>query len=75
MDKSIDLNKTVFELSQVHPDFLEIMKELGFQDITNPAMLKTAGRFMTVPKGAKLKGITMEKVRKSFEDRGYQVLE
>ena len=75
MTKTIELNKTVFELSQQYPEFLEIMKELGFHDIANPAMLKTAGRFMTVPKGAKLKGISMEKIKKAFESRGYKIVE
>jgi hypothetical protein len=28
------------------------MNELGFESIGNPAMLNTAGRFMTIPKGA-----------------------
>lgn len=75
MDKKIDLKKTVFELSQLHPEFLETMKELGFHDITNPAMLKTAGRFMTVPKGARLKGIPLEKIKEAFERKGFEVIE
>jgi len=75
MDKKIDLKKTVFELSQLHPEFLETMKELGFHDITNPAMLKTAGRFMTVPKGARMKGIPLEKIQAAFERKGFEVIE
>ena len=75
MDKSIDLNKTVLELSQEHPEFLEVMKELGFTDITNPAMLKTAGRFMTVPKGARLKGISMGRIKEAFEVKGFKIVE
>lgn len=75
MDKKIDLKKTVFELSQLHPEFLETMKELGFHDISNPAMLKTAGRFMTVPKGARMKGIPLEKIKEAFERKGFEVIE
>lgn len=75
MDKKIDLKKTVFELSQLHPEFLETMKELGFHDITNPAMLKTAGRFMTVPKGARMKGSPLEKIKEAFERKGFEVIE
>ena len=75
MDKKIDLKKTVFELSQLHPEFLETMKELGFHDITNPAMLKTAGRFMTVPKGARMKGVPLEKIKEAFERKGFEVIE
>jgi hypothetical protein len=45
MEKIINLSKTVFELCKDDPEILDIMKELGFTDITNPAMMKTAGRF------------------------------
>jgi hypothetical protein len=51
------------------------MKELGFHDIANPVMLRTAGRFMTLPKGARMKGISMEKIREAFEAKGYQIVE
>jgi hypothetical protein len=75
MEKIINLSKTVFELCKDDPEILDIMKELGFTDITNPAMMKTAGRFMTIPKGAKMKGIPMEKVKEVFQDKGYKIEE
>ena len=52
MAKTIDLSKTVYELVQEFPELVEVMKEIGFSAIANPAMLKTAGRVMTIPKGA-----------------------
>jgi len=51
------------------------MKELGFKSITNPAMLNTAGRYMTIPKGAAMKGIDLEKIREAFRQKGYEVVE
>jgi hypothetical protein len=38
-------------------------------------MLKTAGRFMTVPKGARMKGIPLEKIKEAFERKGFEVIE
>ncbi|HPZ51913.1 MAG TPA: DUF1858 domain-containing protein, partial [Clostridia bacterium] len=38
-----------------------------------PGMLQTAGRFMTIPKGAKLKKIDLETIKKKFIDLGYVV--
>lgn len=73
MDKVIDLNKTVFELCNDDPAIKDILADLGFTDITKPGMLQTAGRFMTIPKGAKLKKINMEAIKKKFEDLGYTV--
>ncbi len=73
MQKIIDLNKTVFELCSDDPAVKDILADLGFTDITKPGMLQTAGRFMTIPKGAKLKKIDMETIKKKFTDLGYAV--
>ncbi|MDI9441520.1 MAG: DUF1858 domain-containing protein [Firmicutes bacterium] len=73
MEKIIDLNKTVYELVQEHPELVEIMAELGFASITNPAMLKTAGRIMTLPKGAAMKGKDLEEIKVELTKRGYTV--
>lgn len=69
----IDLNKTVHEICSESPEVIEIMKGLGFKDIVKPGMLNTAGRFMTIPKGARMKGISMEKIKKAFIEKGYQI--
>lgn len=34
-------------------------------------MLNTAGRFMTIPKGAAMKKIDMELIKKTLCDKGY----
>ncbi|HAI52088.1 MAG: DUF1858 domain-containing protein [Limnochordia bacterium] len=74
MEKAIDLNKTVYELVQEHPELVQILAELGFASITNPAMLKTAGRVMTLPKGAALKGKDLEEIKGELARRGYSVI-
>ena len=73
MAKEIDFRKTVYELTRENPEILDIMKELGFANIADKGMLNTAGRFMTIPKGAAMKGISMEKIKQVFESRGYIV--
>lgn len=73
MAKTIDLSKTVYDLCKDNPEIIEIMKGLGFDKIASPGMLNTAGRFMTLPKGAAMKGIPMEKVREAFAEKGYAV--
>ena len=73
MEKVIDLNKTVFELCNEDPAIRDILADSGFTDITKPGMLQTAGRFMTIPKGAKLKKIDLETIKKKFIDLGYVV--
>ena len=45
---------------------VEIMASLGFTEITKKAMLLSVGHVMTIPKGATMKGIAMEKIVKAF---------
>lgn len=73
MIKTIDFSKTVYELCKEDPQVIEIMKELGFEQITNPASLNTVGRFMTLPKGAAMKGIDLERIKDEFIKRGYEL--
>lgn len=74
-EKVIDFNKTVYELCNSNSEIPNILKELGFKDITTPGMLNTAGRFMTIPKGAAMKKIPMETIKESFINHGYEIRE
>jgi sugar phosphate isomerase/epimerase len=74
MNKIIDFNKSLLDLSKEYPEVVEIMKELGFTQIAMPGMLNTVGRFMTIPKGAASKGISIEEVRRALENKGFTVI-
>ena len=58
----------------MYPELLSIMPNLGFTDIVKPGMLQTAGRFMTIPKGAAMKGIDLETVKAVLRENGFNVL-
>ncbi|EOS8057956.1 MAG TPA: hypothetical protein DEQ57_09560 [Enterococcus sp.] len=58
--REIDFSKTLFELVTEYPEVKQIMSELGFNAINQPGMLQTAGRYMTIPKGAQMKKIPLE---------------
>ena len=73
MSKSIDLRKSVFDICQEYPEIPDLLFELGFHDIVKPGMLHTAGRFMTIPKGAAMKKIDLMQVKMMLEERGFQV--
>lgn len=51
------------------------MAELGFTEITKKAMLESVGKLMTIPKSAKLKRISMEKVQTVLTQNGFEVKE
>lgn len=74
MEKTIDLNQTIYQIHEQYPEIRDIMSELGFQDITKPGMLQTAGRFMTIPKGAAMKKMDLDVIRKALEDKGFKVI-
>ena len=74
-EKVINFSKTVYELCNNNFEIADILKELGFKDITNLGMLNTAGRFMTIPKGAAMKKIPIETIKESFINHGYEIKE
>ena len=74
MEKTLDLSKTIYELSKDDPDIVPIMQEAGFAEIANPMMLRTAGRVMTIPGGAKMRKISLDAVMRLFETHGYKVI-
>ncbi len=71
--KLIDLNQTVHSLCSRHPELVEILAKIGFQDITKPGMLASAGRFMTIPKGAAIKKLDMAEIISQLEESGFSV--
>lgn len=73
MEKTIDFEKTVYEIAAQHPEAVEIMKGVGFTDIVKPGMLATAGRFVTIKKGAAMKHIAVEEIEKAFRKNGFEV--
>ncbi len=73
MAKKIDLTRTVYELTQEYPELIQIMEKLGFTEITKKPMLMSAGKIMTIPKGAKLKNIPMTDVVTALLSNGFEL--
>lgn len=74
MAKKLDLNKTVYELTQEYPELIDIMAELGFTEITKKAMLHSVGKMMTIPRGAKMKNIPMTNIVTSLMRQGFELV-
>ena len=71
MEKKLDLSKSVYDLVTEYPEVTEIMKSLGFSEITNKVMLNSVGKIMTIPKGAKMKGVSMIDIVGAFMKAGF----
>ena len=73
--KSIDLRLPVQKQCSQYPELKDILFELGFTEITKPGMLATAGRFMTIPKGAAMRKADMETIRQTLKENGFDIVE
>lgn len=73
--KKLDLNWSIFTIIKEYPEAVEIMKELGFVDISKPGMLNTAGRIMTLAKGAAMKGMDLNEIKMAFMEKGFEIKE
>ncbi len=73
MTKKIDLNKSVYELTEEYPELIDIMAGLGFTEITKKPVLNSVGKIMTIPKGAKMKNISMMDVVTALMQNGFEL--
>ncbi len=71
---NIKSTEKIYNIANKHPDVVEIMVELEFKDIVKPGMLATAGKVMTIEKGAKMKNIPWDNIVKVFMEHGYSLL-
>ena len=70
----IDFSKSLYEIVSQYPEMKEIMVGICFKEITKPGMLQTAGRYMTMPKGSKMKKIPLATIIQAFEEAGFQIV-
>ena len=73
MNKILDLDKSVASLVKEYPEVVDIMVELGFTEIKNPAMLASVGRIMNLKKGSQMKKIPMEEIVRAFREKGFEI--
>ena len=73
MEKILDLDKSVASLVKEYPEVVDIMSDLGFTEIKNPAMLASVGRIMNLKKGSQMKKIPMEEIVRTFREKGFEI--
>ena len=70
IDVSIQLRKWWINIQK----FLDILVELGFKPLANPLMRNTVGRKVSLKQGSKLEGTPMDKIVRTLEANGYEVI-
>lgn len=69
----ISLETPVRDLVNAHPDIVAVMVAMGLDGVTDPKLLNTVGRFMTLAKGAKMKHIAIEDLTATLAQAGFEV--
>lgn len=73
--KTINGNKTVYDLIQENPELKEVLVNLGFTPLNNDKMLNTVGRMMSLNNGAKQIKLDREKLQAGLNEAGFELQE
>ncbi|BDD38555.1 DUF1858 domain-containing protein [Streptococcus ruminantium] len=71
---TIDLNLPVADIISQHPEVKELLIDLGFKPLANPAMLHTVGKVTSLKIGSKMTKIPLERIQQVLEYNGYDVV-
>lgn len=74
MNNIIDINLPVAEILKQNPELKDLFVQLGFKPLANSSMLNTVGKVTSLKKGSKLAGISLDKIVKTLEFNGYDVI-
>lgn len=72
-DKELDLTRTVYDLTEAHPELIDILAELGFKGILKPLTRTRIGKHMTIPAGCKVRKVPLETVVERLRTAGFTV--
>lgn len=73
--KNVDLDKTLYDLTTEYPELIDILFDIGFMGVKNPAMRESHGRQMTVRTGCGHLGIELSEVAAALRAKGFTVKE
>jgi hypothetical protein len=71
MEKIISIHDTIHNLSKRYPEIIQMLFELGFNEIVKPGMLSTVGRFVTLEQGASMRKIDLAVVQQTLIEKGF----
>lgn len=72
-NKTIDLHRTLFELTEEYPELIDVFFEIGLEGVIHPEMRRTGGKIMPVIKGINQHGVPLEDAVKKLEEKGFNV--
>ena len=73
--KNISINEPVSNLVEKYPDLKNILKDIGFSEITNPLALSSVGKIVSIKKGAGIKNIDLDIIKEKLQEGGFNLIE
>jgi len=71
--RKIDVNKTVYELTEQYPELIDLLAKIGFLGIKNQILRNTLGKVTTLKEGCKKQGKDIKEVIEILKREGYEV--
>lgn len=69
--KTIDLHRTLFDLTEQYPELIQIFFEIGLEGVIHPEMRRTGGKNMPVIEGLKQQSVALEDAVKTLAEKGF----
>jgi hypothetical protein len=69
--REIDLDRSLYDLTQQYPELIDILAGLGFLAVKNSMMRSTMGRVTTIPQGCKKMGLDLDEIKRALKERGF----
>lgn len=73
MNKTIDINESVYNICKNHSEIKDILYDLGFEAIRNPIMFNTVARKISVKKALDIKKVGEDKLIEKFRENGFDI--
>ena len=71
----IDPDRTVYELTEEHPELIGLLAGIGFAGVRSAATRTTLGRAVTLRKGCRVQGKTLAQIAATLEAAGFRLSE
>ena len=72
--KKLNLEKSIYDLTQEYPELINILKDLGFAGLANPVLRRSVGRITTLPEGCQKHGKVLSEVLEKLKAEGFETV-
>jgi hypothetical protein len=72
-ERTVDLDDTLFNVTEKYPELKEVLFGLGFAGVKNEAMRTTHGKQMTLRAGCSHMGLDLAAVTQALKSAGFEI--